>query len=67
VLAEPTSVHQPFTDNTPINETASAALSELAEELDAGAYSSAYARGAELPYDVAAKELLHRVTRPSRD
>jgi predicted ATPase/class 3 adenylate cyclase len=67
VLAEPTSVYQPFTDTTPINEAASAALSELQQELDAEAYSSAYARGAELPYDVAAKQLLHKITPPSRD
>jgi predicted ATPase/class 3 adenylate cyclase len=67
VLAEPTSVHQPFVDNTPINETASAALSELEEELDAEAYSTARARGSERPYDVAAKELLDNVTDPGRD
>lgn len=58
VLAEPTSVHQPFTDSTPINEAASAALSELEQALDAEAFSSAYARGAERPYDVAAKALI---------
>jgi hypothetical protein len=52
---------QPFLDNTPINETASAALSELEEELDAEAYSTAHARGSERPYDVAAKELLDSV------
>ena len=63
VLAEPTSVHQPFIDNTPINETASAALSELEEELDAEEYSTAYARGSERPYDVAAKELLDNQAR----
>ncbi len=67
VLAEPTSVHQPFIDNTPINETASAALSELEEELDAKEYSTAQARGSERPYDVAAKELLDNLTGEGRD
>lgn len=67
VLAEPTSAHQPFTDNTPINETASAALSELKEELDAEAYSTAHAKGSERPYNVAAKELLDNVTDAGRD
>ena len=67
VLAEPTSVHQPFVDNTPISETASAALSELEEELDTKEYSTAHARGSERPYDVAAKQLLDNVTGTGRD
>ena len=67
MLAEPTSVHQPFIDNTPINETASAALSELEEELDPKEYSTAQARGSERPYDVAAKELLDNLTGEGRD
>jgi hypothetical protein len=67
VLAEPASVHQPFIDNTPINQTASAALSELEEELDAKEYSTAQARGSERPYDVAAKELLDNLTGDGRD
>lgn len=67
VLAEPTSVHQPFVDNTPISETASAALSELEEELDAKEYSTAHARGSERPYDVAGKELLDNLTDEGRD
>lgn len=67
VLAEPASVHQPFIDNTPINETALAALSELEEELDAKEYSTAHATGSERPYDVAAKELLDNLTGEGRD
>ena len=67
VLAEPTSVHQPFIDNTPINETASAALAELEAELDAEEYSTAHATGSERPYDVAAKELLDNLTGTGRD
>jgi hypothetical protein len=58
VLAEPTSVHQPFTDTTPINKAASAALSELEEELDPEAYASAFTRGSERPYNVAADQLI---------
>jgi hypothetical protein len=58
VLAEPTSVHQPFTGTTPINKVASAALSELQKELDREAYASAFARGSELPYNVAADQLI---------
>jgi ATP/maltotriose-dependent transcriptional regulator MalT len=61
VLSEPTSVHQPFTDSTPINEIASAALSELEGELDPDAYARAYASGAKRPYDEAAKQLLDKV------
>jgi tetratricopeptide (TPR) repeat protein len=58
VLAEPTSVHQPFTDTTPINKAASAALSELEAALDPAAYASAFARGSERPYGVAAHQLI---------
>jgi predicted ATPase/class 3 adenylate cyclase len=58
VLTEPTSIHQPFTDTTPINETASAALSGLEDELDPETFSIAYARGAEQSYDEVAKQLL---------
>jgi predicted ATPase/class 3 adenylate cyclase len=58
VLAEPTSVHQPFTDTTPINKAAFAALSELENELDPEAYASAFARGSERPYNVAADQLI---------
>jgi hypothetical protein len=65
VLAEPTSVQRLFTDNAPISEIASAALSELQEELDPNEYSAAHARGTLRPYDVAAKELIHSLnTRP---
>jgi predicted ATPase/class 3 adenylate cyclase len=66
VLAEPTSVHQPFTDSTPINESASAALSELQGVLDAEAYSSACAKGSQRSYDVVARELVRKVTPASR-
>jgi predicted ATPase/class 3 adenylate cyclase len=66
VLAEPTSIHQPFTDSTPINETASGALSELETKLDPQAYASAYARGAARPYDEVAKELLANLTSSDR-
>jgi predicted ATPase/class 3 adenylate cyclase len=58
VLAEPTSVYQPFTDTTPINEAASAALSELEGELAPEAYASAFARGSERPYYAAADRLI---------
>ena len=60
VLAEPTSVHQPFTDTTPINKAASAALSELESELDPETYAIAFARGSERPYDVAADQLIRK-------
>lgn len=62
VLAEPTSVHQPFTDVTPIEESATAALSKIKEELDPEAYSSAYAKGVERSYDSAARQLLQRLS-----
>jgi predicted ATPase/class 3 adenylate cyclase len=58
VLAEPTSVYQPFTDTTPINEAASAALSELKQKLDPEAHASAFARGSQRPYYVAADQLI---------
>ena len=58
VLAEPISVHQPFTGTTPINKAASAALSELKKEIDPEAYASALARGSERPYDVAADQMI---------
>jgi predicted ATPase/class 3 adenylate cyclase len=61
VLAEPTGVHQPFTDNVPINEAASAALSELEVELDAEAYVSAIARGTTRSYDMVARELIDNI------
>lgn len=60
VLSEPASVYQPFTDNTPINETASAALADLKDEVGSEEYSQAYSRGAEQPYNLAAKELVKR-------
>jgi predicted ATPase/class 3 adenylate cyclase len=58
VLAEPTSVHQPFTDNVPINESASAALAELEQQLDTETYQAAYSRGSTRSYDVVARELV---------
>lgn len=61
VLAEPTSVHQPFTDTTPINQAASATLSELEEELAPEAFKGAYGKGSECPYDVAADRLLESI------
>jgi tetratricopeptide (TPR) repeat protein len=67
VLAEPTSVHKPFTDTTPINQAASAALAELEEELDPEAYASAYARGYERPYAVAADQLIGDFPTAGRD
>ncbi len=62
VLADPSSVYQPFTDSTPIKDSASAALSKLEAKLDPEAYASAYARGAARPYDEVAKELLANLT-----
>ena len=67
VLAEPTSVHRPFTNITPINEAASAALSDLEVELDSEAYAMAYARGAERNYDEVARQLLARKENMERD
>ncbi|HEY3428555.1 MAG TPA: tetratricopeptide repeat protein, partial [Acidimicrobiia bacterium] len=65
VLAEPTSVQRLFTDNAPISEVASAALTELQKELDPNEYSAAHASGTLRPYDVAAKELIDSLdTRP---
>ncbi len=61
VLAEPASVHQPFTDTTPINVVASSALAELENELDAAVYSTAHTRGSRRRYGVAAKQLLDDV------
>ncbi len=61
VLAEPASVHQPFTDRVPINETASSALNELQKELDAEAYTRAIARGTGRSYDSVARELINNI------
>ena len=60
VRAEPTSVQQPFTDDVPINETASAALSKLEEMLDEEGFVAARSRGTEQSYDLAAREMLQR-------
>jgi hypothetical protein len=62
VLAEPTSVQQPFTDDVPIREAASVTLSEVEEELDAELYATAFSRGTKRSYDVAARELLDSVS-----
>jgi predicted ATPase/class 3 adenylate cyclase len=61
VLLEPASAHSPFTDPTPINETATTLLSELEGELDPEEYASAHARGMDCPYDVVAKQLLEDI------
>jgi predicted ATPase len=58
VLAEPTSIHQPFTDNIPISETATAALAELEEALGPDMYLGAMSRGTGRSYDVVAREML---------
>jgi predicted ATPase/class 3 adenylate cyclase len=60
VLGEPTSVQKPFTDDVPINETASAALSNLENMLDEEAFGAAQLRGMERSYDAAAREMLRR-------
>jgi predicted ATPase/class 3 adenylate cyclase len=62
VLAEPTSVQQPFTDDVPIREAASVTLSEVEEELDAELYAAAFSRGTGRSYDMAARELLDIVS-----
>ena len=67
VLVEPTGFHRPFTNITPINEVASAALADLEEVLDPEEYSSAFARGAERHYDVVAKQLLDNAAYSDRD
>jgi predicted ATPase/class 3 adenylate cyclase len=58
VLAEPTSVQKPFTDNLPIHEAASAALSKLEEMVDEEAFVAAHSRGTRQSYDAAAREML---------
>jgi len=58
VLAEPASIHQPFTDNVPINEAASASLAELEQELDTVTYAAAHTRGSRRSYDEVARELI---------
>jgi predicted ATPase/class 3 adenylate cyclase len=58
VLAEPISAQQPFTANTPIMDVAAAALDELRDALGPDEYSTALARGASTPFEVAAKELM---------
>ncbi|MDX1435231.1 MAG: adenylate/guanylate cyclase domain-containing protein [Anaerolineales bacterium] len=62
VVVEPISVHQPFTDNVPIREAASAALAELEEKLGPEVFAEAYARGIERTYDTAAREMLGKVS-----
>jgi MalT-like TPR region len=62
VVAEPVSLHQPFTDNVPIRETAGAALRELEETLDPVEFAAAYARGAARTYDGAAREMLGKAS-----
>lgn len=61
VLAEPTSVHQPFTDSVPIKESASEALLELEEKLGLEVYAAAFSRGTSRSYDSVARELLDAV------
>ena len=58
VVADPASVHLPFTEDTAIRDIAETALVELRAGLDPGVFEAAYARGAERPSDIAAKELL---------
>ncbi len=65
VLAEPNSAQQQLTDNTPINELASEALSEVQKEIDPEEYGAARARGTSTPFEVAAKEMLSSRSRIS--
>jgi predicted ATPase/class 3 adenylate cyclase len=58
VLAEPTSAHQPFTENVPVKETAQTTLASLGNELDGEAYEGALTAGSSRSYDGALKELL---------
>jgi len=59
VLAEPASMHQPFTENVPVKETAQATLASLEHDLDSEAYKGAWAAGSTRSYDGALKELLN--------
>ena len=61
VCADPLSVHQPFSANVPIRDSAMAALGDLEVTLSEADYSAAHARGTSRPYEVVAKELMDSV------
>lgn len=61
VYTDPGSVHQPFTANVPIRDTATTALDDLKEKLSDADYTAAHARGAAKPYEIVAKELMDSV------
>jgi hypothetical protein len=61
VLAQPISAQQPFTDNTPIKDSAAQALDDLRDALSPEECSAALARGTSTPFAVAAKELITRL------
>ena len=58
VMAEPASSLMPFTGTTSIRDSSEVELAQLRDGMDAAVYSAAYERGAALPYDVVAKELV---------
>ncbi len=58
VLAQPISAQQPFTDNTPIKDSAARILDDLRGALTPEECSAALARGTSTPFAVAAKELI---------
>jgi predicted ATPase/class 3 adenylate cyclase len=60
VLAQPISAQQPFTDNTPIKDSAARVLDDLRDALSPEECSAALARGTSTPFPVAAKELITR-------
>ncbi len=61
VLAHPISAQQPFTENTPIKDSAARALDDLRDALSPEECSAALARGTSTPFAVAAKELITRL------
>jgi predicted ATPase/class 3 adenylate cyclase len=67
VLAHPMSDQQPFTDNTPIKDSAARALDDVRGALRTQEYSAALARGTSTPFEVAAKELMAGVVDVPRD
>jgi predicted ATPase len=58
VLAQPISAQQPFTDNTPIKDSAARILDDLRGALSPEECSAALAQGTSTPFAVAAKELI---------
>jgi len=62
VCAHPISEQQPFTENIPIREAATAVLDELRARLDAGAYEAAVSKGKSASFDAVLNQLLGRTS-----